>query len=77
MLEGAVDSLTKMAELDRQKTPKKSVKRIGEIVQLERMAREVFGTRAKINGDENSGKLILSYSSFSFCRFFHCYFYYT
>jgi len=51
------------AQPEKEEAPKKKEKRIGEIVQLEKMAREVFGTRAKISGDENSGKLILSYSS--------------
>ena len=27
------------------------------------MAREAFGTRARIDGDENKGRLIISYSS--------------
>ncbi|MBQ3078591.1 MAG: ParB/RepB/Spo0J family partition protein [Clostridia bacterium] len=41
----------------------KTVKRATELVQLEKMAREVFGTRAKLDGDEKSGKLVISYSS--------------
>ena len=31
--------------------------------QLEKMAREVFGTRVKLDGDENKGKITLSYMS--------------
>lgn len=34
-----------------------------EIKTLEKMAREAFGTRARIDGDENKGRLIISYSS--------------
>ena len=34
-----------------------------EIKNLEKMAREVFGTRARIDGDENKGRLIINYSS--------------
>ena len=37
--------------------------RAGELNDLERMAREVFGTRAKIDGDEHKGKLVLNYYS--------------
>lgn len=51
------------AQPEKEEAPQKPVKRINELVQLEKMAREVFGTRAKLSGDENSGKLILSYSS--------------
>lgn len=52
------------AQPEKEDAPKKTVKRIPELQQLEKMAREVFGTRAKLNGDTNSGKLILSYSSY-------------
>ena len=52
------------AQPEKEEAPKKTVKRIPELQQLEKMAREVFGTRAKLNGDTNSGKLILSYSSY-------------
>ncbi len=34
-----------------------------ELKQLEKMARESFGARAKIDGDENKGRLIISYNS--------------
>ena len=34
-----------------------------EISKLEKMAREAFGTRARIDGDENKGRLIISYAS--------------
>ena len=45
--------------------PKKPEKprRTGELNELERMAREIFGTRAKIDGDEQKGKLVLNYYS--------------
>ena len=33
-----------------------------ELGKLEKMAREAFGTRARIDGDENKGRLIISYS---------------
>lgn len=52
------------AQPEKEDAPKKTVKRVPELQQLEKMAREVFGTRAKLNGDTNSGKLILSYSSY-------------
>jgi len=35
-----------------------------ELVKLESMAREVFGTRVKLDGDEKRGRLTLSYSSY-------------
>jgi ParB family chromosome partitioning protein len=35
-----------------------------ELVKLESMAREVFGTRVKLEGDEKRGRLTLSYSSY-------------
>jgi ParB family chromosome partitioning protein len=34
-----------------------------ELAQLERMARDVFGTRARLEGDNNRGRLILNYFS--------------
>ncbi len=34
-----------------------------ELTELEDMARELFGTRAKIDGDKNRGKLVISYYS--------------
>ncbi|MBQ3231610.1 MAG: ParB/RepB/Spo0J family partition protein [Clostridia bacterium] len=52
------------AQPEKEETPKKKEKRIPELQQLEKMARDVFGTRAKLNGDTNSGKLVLSYSSY-------------
>ena len=36
----------------------------GELVKLETMAREVFGTRVRLDGDEKRGRLTLSYSSY-------------
>lgn len=38
-------------------------RRPAELGQLEKMAREVFGTRVKLDGDENRGKITLSYMS--------------
>ena len=38
-------------------------RRPAELGQLEQMAREVFGTRVKLDGDENKGKITLSYMS--------------
>ena len=35
-----------------------------ELVKLESMARDVFGTRVKLEGDEKRGRLTLSYSSY-------------
>ena len=34
-----------------------------ELSKLEKMAREAFGTRARIDGDETKGRLIISYTS--------------
>lgn len=34
-----------------------------ELTELEDMARDLFGTRAKIDGDKNRGKLVISYYS--------------
>ncbi len=52
------------AQPEKEAPLKKKEKRIPELQQLEKMARDVFGTRAKLNGDTNSGKLVLSYSSY-------------
>ena len=38
-------------------------RRPAELGQLEKMVREVFGTRVKLDGDENKGKITLSYMS--------------
>ena len=46
-----------------ERKPEEKSKRAGELNDLERMAREVFGTRAKLDGDENKGKLVLNYYS--------------
>ena len=42
--------------------PKKA-ERDPEFVNLERMARDVFGARAELNGDANKGKLVIHYQS--------------
>ena len=52
------------AQPEKEAPLKKKEKSIPELQQLEKMARDVFGTRAKLNGDTNSGKLVLSYSSY-------------
>ncbi len=39
------------------------IRRSAELNQLEKMARDVFGIRAKLDGDENTGKLVLNYSN--------------
>lgn len=38
-------------------------RRSAEFKELEKMARDVFGARAKLDGDENRGKLVINYSS--------------
>lgn len=42
---------------------KEPVRRDPELNELERMARDIFGTRAKIEGDGEKGKLVLTYFS--------------
>lgn len=52
------------AQPEKEKPSKKrSERRAPELGQLEKMAREVFGTHARVDGDENRGRLILDYSS--------------
>ena len=43
--------------------PKPKPRPDGELVQLEDMAGRLFGTRAKIDGDRNRGRLVISYYS--------------
>ena len=50
-------------EPEKKSAPEEKPVRAGELNDLERMAREVFGTRAKIEGDEDKGRLILNYYS--------------
>ena len=50
-------------EPEKKNVPAEKPVRAGELNDLERMAREVFGTRAKIEGDEDKGRLILNYYS--------------
>lgn len=50
-------------EPEKKDTPAEKPVRAGELNDLERMAREIFGTRAKIEGDEDKGRLILNYYS--------------
>lgn len=47
---------------ERPERPKKA-ERAPEFGELERMARDVFGTRAKLEGDAEKGKLVLQYFS--------------
>lgn len=52
------------AQQNAEKKPEKSVKsRAPEFKQLERMARDVFGTRAELTGDEQKGKLVVHYQT--------------
>ena len=50
-------------EPEKKDAPAEKPVRAGELNDLERMAREIFGTRAKIEGDEDKGRLILNYYS--------------
>ena len=50
-------------EPEKKDVPAEKPVRAGELNDLERMAREIFGTRAKIEGDEDKGRLILNYYS--------------
>lgn len=52
------------AQQNAEKKPVKTVKpRDPEFKRLERMARDVFGTRAELNGDEQKGKLVVHYQT--------------
>ena len=59
----SVRQLERIAALPEEPASKPAAPKNPEIKKLEKMAREAFGTRARIDGDENKGKLILSYSS--------------
>ncbi len=58
-----VRQLERIAALPEEPAVKPAAPKSPEIKKLEKMAREAFGTRAKIDGDENKGRLILSYTS--------------
>lgn len=58
-----VRQLERIAALPEEPAVKPAVPKSPEIKKLEKMAREAFGTHAKIDGDENKGRLILSYTS--------------
>ena len=52
------------AQQNAEKKPEKTVKpRDPEFKRLERMARDVFGTRAELTGDEQKGKLVVHYQT--------------
>ena len=52
------------AQQNEEKKPEKPVKyRDPEFRKLERMARDVFGTRAELTGDESKGKLVVHYQT--------------
>ena len=52
------------AQQNEEKKPDKPVKpRDPEFKRLERMARDVFGTRAELSGDEQKGKLVVHYQT--------------
>lgn len=61
----SVRQLERICALPEEKTPaaRPEPRRSAEFKELEKMARDIFGTRAKLDGDENRGKLVLSYSS--------------
>lgn len=49
----------RVSKAEKPKKPEKT----GEIKNLERMARDIFGTKAELHGDENKGRFILHYYS--------------
>ena len=52
------------AQQNEERKPEKQVKyRDPEFKKLERMARDVFGTRAELTGDESKGKLVVHYQT--------------
>ena len=52
------------AQQNEERKPEKPVKyRDPEFKRLERMARDVFGTRAELTGDESKGKLVVHYQT--------------
>lgn len=61
----SVRQLERICAQPEKKTSDKSSpsRRPPELAQLEKMAREIFGTRVKLDGDENKGKITLSYMS--------------
>ena len=63
----SVRQMEKMcAQLQQEKPAEDKPKKTGrdpEFVNLERMARDVFGARAELNGDANRGKLVIHYQS--------------
>jgi len=61
----SVRQLERICQQQAAPTEKKSKPRqAAELVKLESMARDAFGTRARLEGDESRGRLILSYSSY-------------
>lgn len=51
------------AQPEAKPTPAKPAPRSAEFRELEKMARDIFGTHVKLDGDENKGRLVLSYSN--------------
>jgi ParB family chromosome partitioning protein len=50
--------------VEKPRPPQKEIpRRAAELNELEKMARDVFGTRAKIEGDAEKGRLVLEYFS--------------
>lgn len=56
-----LERICQQQEKPAEKKPK--VRLTGELAQLEHMARDVFGTRARLEGDGRKGRLILQYFS--------------
>jgi ParB family chromosome partitioning protein len=60
----SVRQLERICKQQTQAPPKREKARpTGELIRLEHMARDAFGTRAKLEGDEHKGKLVLTYFS--------------
>lgn len=57
----SVRQLEKLAQQPEKKPPEPPARREPELGELERMAREVFGTKAQISGTSEKGKLVLQY----------------
>ena len=51
------------SEPEKKETKPVKVKKTSEVLSLEKMAREAFSVKAQIDGDQNKGKLVLSYST--------------
>lgn len=58
-----VRQLEKAAQLGMLPSKVKKPPKSAEIKRVEKMAREAFGVKARVDGDENRGRLVLTYSS--------------